>query len=133
MIGVLHIDDTTSITFEVNADTMRTWQDMRRSGSARWHAHEVQEGKPKQEFLGPGLEQLRFTVRLDITRGVVPRDELRQMRKQRDAGTVMQFTVGGELVGDFVLKDIDEGLTHFSRDGILLIATASLSLEEYVS
>jgi phage protein U len=121
------------ITFEVTSDTVRTWQDMRRSAAARWHVHEVQEGKPRQEFLGPGLDQLRFSVRLDIARGIVPRDELRQMRKQRDTGAVMQLTIGGELVGDFVLKDLDEGLTHVSRDGVLLVATASLSLEEYVS
>lgn len=119
------------ITFEVNADKARTWHDARRDGDSRWATHEVFGDKPKSEFLGPGLDTITLAVRFDITRGVVPRDEIRELRKQRDTGAVLQFTIGGELVGDFVLKGISEDWQRMTNQGVLTAATCTLKLEEY--
>lgn len=119
------------ITFEVNQDRVRTWQEARSTGAGRWVVHEVYQGKPRQEFIGPGLQTLSLQVRLDRDRGVNPRDELRRMRQARDTGEVMQFTVGGSLVGDYVLKELAEEWRRFSRNGVLMVAIVNLSLEEY--
>lgn len=129
-IGVLSAGST-SIVFEVSADKMLTWQEARRSGAARWVTHDVFAGKPKKEFIGPGLDKVDLVVRLDINIGVVPRDELRRMREQRDLGNVLQFTVGGEFVGDFSIENLAEGWKHVSRTGVLTVAEVSLALEEY--
>jgi len=119
------------ITFEVSADKVRTWQEAKRSATARWATHEVYAGKPKKEFIGPGLAKITMSVRLDIERGVVPKEELQQMRDQMDSGAVLQFTVGGELVGDFSIENVDEEWRRVSRDGVLTTAIVSLTLEEY--
>lgn len=119
------------VSFEVNADKVLTWREARRSAAARWATHDVYQGKPLSEFLGPGLTKISMSVRLDITRGVVPRDELRRMRDLMDTGAVSQFTVGSELVGDFILKDLEEEWTHMSSTGTLMVAQMSISLEEY--
>jgi phage protein U len=132
-IGVL--DD---VTFEVTDKKFRTWQEMRRSGAARWVAHDVYQGKPVQEFIGPGLESVELLrIRFDANMGVTPKDELQKLRDKRDAGDILQFTVGdnkgaGELIGDFIIKDIKEVWRFLSRTGVLLIAEADLALEEYV-
>ncbi len=120
------------IVFEANADKVRTWREARRQGAARWATHEVFSGKPVKEFLGPGLDTIDLEVRLDIELGVIPRDELRKMRISRDTGEVMQFTIGGELVGDFTIQALDETWTRFNRSGVLTTAVVSLHLEEYV-
>jgi phage protein U len=120
------------ITFEVNADKVRTWQDARRTAAARWHQHDVYQGKPVKEFIGPGLAKINLSVRLDINRGVVPRDELRQMRAQMDAGTPLQFTVGGDLVGDFTLEGVNETWRDVNGAGVLMVALVDLTLEEYL-
>jgi phage protein U len=125
-IGVLG-----DITFEATADKQRTWQEASRSGASRWATHDVFAGKPVKEFLGPGLAQIHLSVRLDIQRGVVPRDELRKMRLNRDTGAVLQFTVGGELVGDFVIADVHEEWRRTDRNGVLITVVAGLQLEEY--
>jgi phage protein U len=119
------------ITFEVNADKVRTWQEAKRSGSARWTTHEVYAGKPKREFIGPGLDRIDLVVRLDATRGVKPKEELQQMREQRDKGNVLQFTVGGELVGDFTIETVDEQWSRVIAGGVLVVAVVNLTLEEY--
>lgn len=126
MIGVLG-----PVTFEVSADKVRTWQEARRRAAARWATHDVYAGKPVREFIGPGLAQIGLTVRLDIERGVIPRDELRQLRDLMDSGAVNQFTVAGEFVGDFTLENVDEEWRRFSRAGVLTTAIVALTLEEY--
>lgn len=119
------------ITFEVSADRIRTWQEARRTGAARWAKLDIYGRKPLKEFLGPGLDTITLSVRLDIARGVVPRDELRQMRQQRDKGNVLQFSVGGELVGDFTLESIEEEWTRTNAAGVITVAQVHLQLEEY--
>lgn len=129
MIGVLL--GAERITFEASIDRVRTWSEARRSGAARWATHEVFAGKPKLEFIGPGLDSTELTVRLDLERGVVPRDELRRMRKSRDTGEVLQFTIGGKLVGDCVIESLDEQWRRFDAKGVLTHAVVSLHLKEY--
>lgn len=126
-IGVLG-----DITFESTADKQRTWESASRSGDARWTTHEVYGGKPVSEFLGPGLSKIELSVRLDLNRGVIPRDELRKMREHRDAGSVLQFTVGDQFVGEYVITNVAETWTHLDRGGVLVVAVVSLSLQEYV-
>ena len=117
--------------FEVSEDKIRTWQEAKRAASSRWETHNVYAGKPKREFIGPGLARITLSVRLDIERGVVPRDELRQMREKMDQGEVMQFTVGGELVGDFTIENLDEEWRRMSRTGVLTTAIVNITIEEY--
>lgn len=119
------------ITFEVNPDKVRTWQEAKRSATARWATHDVYAGKPVKEFIGPGLAKINLTVRLDIERGVIPRDEIRQMRELMGTGAVSQFTVGDQLVGQFSIESVDEEWKRFSREGVLTTAIVSLTLEEY--
>jgi phage protein U len=131
-LGVLDSGDSaTRITFAVTKDQVLTWQELRRRGAARWAQHEVHAGKPKQEFQGPGLESSDLEVRLDRALGVDPGGELEKMRQVRDAGVVLQFTVGGKLIGDFVLKEVDEDHKRHGRKGELITAVARLALEEY--
>lgn len=119
------------ITFEVSSDKVYTWIEARRAGEARWATLDVYAGKPVKEFLGPGLDTITFPIRYDADRGVVPRDELRKLRKLRDTGAVLQFVVGGQLVGDFVLKGLAEDWRRFSRNGVLVTAIVDVTLEEY--
>lgn len=119
------------VTFEASADLLRTFDDLKRTGGARWHEHEVHLGLPRSEFLGPGLSEFSFSIRLDIDRGVIPRDELRALREQRDLGLVMQFVIGGELVGDYTLRSMSEDLRRFDAKGVLTTAIVEMTLREY--
>ncbi len=124
-------DGDTQVIFEVNADKIRTWTDMRRSGEGRWAEHDVFAGKPVAEFIGPGLDTLTLSVRLDAARGVMPLDEVKNLRLLRDNGAVLPLIVGDELVGDFVLKGLSEDERRFDPKGALLLAVVELTLREY--
>lgn len=131
-LGVLDSgDDATRVTFEVTKDKVRTWQEMRRNGEARWAEHDVFAAKPVSEFIGPGLEGHDLEVRFDAALGLVPDDELKKLRTVRDAGVVLQFTVGGKLIGDYTLRSIDEDHKRHGRQGELVLVVVRLNLKEY--
>ncbi len=119
------------VTFEVSADRVRTWHEARRSGAARWYTHDVHLAKPKREFLGPGLDALSLQVRLDRALGLVPKDELKTLRDQRDKGVVNELLIGEESQGQFSLVDLSEGWKRTAANGDLLIVDVELKLEEY--
>lgn len=126
VIGVLG-----PVVCEVTADRVRTWQEARRRAAARWATLDVYAVKPVREFIGPGLAQIGLTMRFDLERGVIPRDELRRLRDLMDTGAVNQFTVGGEFVGDFTVENVEEEWRRFSRNGVLTTAVVAVTLEEY--
>jgi phage protein U len=132
-LGVLKAgsDAASQIVFQVSDSLVRTWQEAKRDGEARWMEHEVFEGKPVSEFIGPGLDSIELSVRLDLSLGLVPRDELRKMRKFRDNGYVSQFTIGGGYVGQYKIKTLAEQWNRWSKQGVLMTAVATLSLGEY--
>ncbi len=130
--AVLKVDGAgEDIVFEASADKVRTWHDARRTGRGRWVKHEVYAEKPKKEFIGPDLDTITLSVRLDINHGLVPRDELRKMRALMKTGVVMQFSIGGQYFGDFSLESVDETWTRLDPKGVLTTAVVSLVLEEY--
>lgn len=121
----------TTIAFEVSSSKILTWATSRRTQAPRWHKHDVYAAKPVQEFIGPDLDGYSMAIRLDINHGVDPSDQLKKIRDKAKAGEVLQLTIGGTLIGDFVIKNMDEELVRFSRGGTLTLAHLNLTLEEY--
>lgn len=127
MIGSL--GDT---VFEASPDRIRTIGAAARSGPARWQAHEVHLRKPVSEFIGPGLESVSLSVRLDVAHGVDPKAEVARLREARDAGEVLPFILGDELVGDFALTDLSEQWKTIDPSGRVSVIALELTLQEYV-
>jgi len=121
------------IVFEVSHDRVRTFDNFSRSGSGRWATHEAYHQKPLPEFLGPGQEEISFSIRLSAFHGVNPKEELARMRKMRDSGEAFELIIGGELVGDnlWILESLREQSSTYTGDGKTLIANAEITLKEY--
>lgn len=127
MIGTLG-----DITFKVSSDSIRTFTGFTRSGSARFQTHNLIGRKPVVEFVGPDLESIALTVRLDVKYGMNPINEINSMREKRDTGERLAFIVGGKLLGDFVIEQLSEPWDQVDNRGNLLKATVSLTLKESV-
>lgn len=119
--------------FEVSSNRIRTFNSFTRGGSGRWEEHEIIHQKPLSEFIGPDLEQIGFTIRLDISHGVNPEKELKRLREIRDTGEVLILIIGGEPVTDnfWALRSLEEQHVSFGGGGELLLANAELTLKEY--
>jgi phage protein U len=121
-----------SIVFEASSDLVRTFQDAAQKTSARWEAHEVIGRKPVQEFVGPALRTLSFSIRLDAGLGVDPDGEAATLRDSVESGEVLSFVLGGRPVGDWVVKEMGETWRNITADGRVQVIVVELSLEEYV-
>lgn len=121
-----------SVVFEASADLVRTFGDASHKTSARWETHEVIGRKPVQEFIGPALRTLGFSIRLDAGLGIDPESEAAALRDSVESGEVLSFVLGGRPVGDWVAKELSETWRHVTADGRVQVIVVELSLEEYV-
>lgn len=122
------------VVFEVSPGKTMTFRDFERSGSGRWDEHEIIRYKPRSEFQGPGLEEIKFTVLLKAELGINPMKELNKLRKMRDTGAVAPFIIGGKPISSnyFALQNLTERYTKIDAYGNVLAVEADLTLKEYV-
>lgn len=125
MIGALG-----EIVFETSAEKLLTFRDLSRTGEARVEAHEVIGRKPVIEYIGPALDKVSLMVRLDVSHGIVPLDEIKRLRAMLNAGEILPLTIGGEFFGDWIITQISEGNHRVDNRGNVLIAEVTISLTE---
>jgi phage protein U len=129
MIGTLG-----NIVFETSSERLRTIDGMKRSGSARWATHDIMANKPVLEFLGPDVEQISFSMRLDVFLGINPTTELEVLREMRGTGEAAQLILNGRPITEhkWVIENLSENWERIDNQGRLLVATVEISLKEYV-
>ena len=129
MIGYLG-----DVVFEVSADKVRTFDDLKRSGSARFASHDLIGRKPLLEFGGPGLDTISFTVTLASWLGVKPEEEVETLRNMRDEGMAVDFVLNGKPQGEglWAVESVSEESKYITQDGVENFIKCSLTLKEYV-
>jgi len=122
------------VVFETSEKKIRTFFDLKRSGSVRIGTHDLMGIKPMLEFIGPGLEQISMNVRLDVSLGLNPETELKALREMRDKGEVVKFVLNGVPVTEnyWMVEQLSEDWKHIDNKGRLLVADVSITMKEYV-
>ncbi|EEA0429983.1 hypothetical protein XX19_24960, partial [Salmonella enterica subsp. enterica serovar Typhimurium] len=80
--------------------------------------------------IGPDLDEVSFTMRLDTTLGVVPLAALSLLRVMHSAQEVNPVVIGIQYFGNFVISDIDEGWTYFGPTGNPRVINVGIKLLE---
>ena len=93
-----------TIAFEVSSNKTLTFNNFKRTVSARWHTHNIVNGKPKSEFAGPDSSSVTLEAVLAAERGVRPRATLEKLEKACESGTVDYLYIGGKKVGTGKMK-----------------------------
>ncbi|GKS14796.1 hypothetical protein YDYSY3_57960 [Paenibacillus chitinolyticus] len=129
MIGALG-----DIVFIATAETLRTFDEFKRSSASRWGKHEILGKKPKTQWVGPGLDTISFSMRFDVRYGVNPRVELDKFVAIERDGKALPLTIGGKGlgVGLWIITSLEQSWGTIDNRGNVLTATANISLEEYV-
>ena len=122
------------IPFEVSSEKVRTFDELNRSGSARFAYHNRQGAKELSEFLGASLEDLSFTIRLSVVGKLNPNEEVEKLRAIRDEGMSVLFVLNGEPQGDGYWNIVSMSEDHKIVDnrGRSLIIDCALTLKEYL-
>lgn len=127
MIGALG-----NIVFTVSSDFVRTPSNIKKSRSARIAKHDIIGSKPKLEFQGEDLVSMSFDIRLDASLGVSPQSDINSLARLYTSGEVVDLVIGNVYHGAFLIENIEENTKYTDRNGNVIVAELSISLQEYV-
>ncbi|MFT5873860.1 MAG: hypothetical protein ACI8WT_002812 [Clostridium sp.] len=103
--------------------------------ASRYATHDVIMKKPKTEFLGPGLDTISFTVNLNGSFGIKPREEMDKWAILSRDGVAESFVIGGKPLGSdkWVVKSVSQAWDTIFNGGELFSGKIDVNLEEYIS
>lgn len=121
------------IVFEVSDKKVLTFKDFSQKVTGVWSSHKTIGEKPKKEFNGADSRRLSFTVDLDVTLGVRPREVIERLENAVEKGSVEYLVIGGRMIGNcrFVITEVSEAWNVIYSKGELAKASVNISMEEY--
>ncbi len=113
---------------------MRTLDNMKWSGSARYSTHDRHMERALTEFTGLDPDELSFDVTFSTDLGTDPMEEVTKLWDIERAGLAVPLTIGTHGYGIYRWNITKHELktTAFFRNGDIHTATVSLSLQEYL-
>ena len=122
------------LVFSVSDDFIKTFDNMKRSESARWSKHDVHLQKSKSEFMGVDAGGLTFDMHFSVTFGVNPMNEIDKLIRANRAGEVHMLVIGNKRFGlnKYYIASINADLKHWENRGHLLSGSINVTMEEYV-
>lgn len=120
--------------FEVSDSRAMPISGFQRKTAGRYNEFDRIGKKPLTDFTGPGLDAVSFSVKLNASLGVEPRDVMDHWSNLADAGTVNVLVFGGKVLGAnlWQLKSVGQSWGTVNGSGRVLSATMDLEFEEYV-
>lgn len=133
-IGLGALGDVVFISSFKTPIKVRTFRDFQRDSSARWGSNEIHLQKPRSQFMGPGLDTTSFTMQFDARLGMNPRKEMERLLDYQREGKVLTLQIGGKPLGQgkWKIMNLTQSWESIDREGNLLKAGLSVTLEEYV-
>lgn len=129
MIGFLG-----DIVFETSDKRILTFSNFTRSAESRWAKHEVLGKKPAQEFIGPGLDVITFTVILKGNFGLKPRQEMDRWLELCRKGNAETLVIGNKALGvdRWIVTSVSQMWDVIFNKGEVYSGKVDIQLEEYV-
>lgn len=120
------------VEFAVSAQLVRTFRDYGRTTKSRFAKHDLLLQKPKLEFLGEDLTEITFKIQLLASLGVDVEAEAEKLRRMCRAGGDYPLVIGAEVIGRFVVEQVQETAQVVDGNGTMIIEELELTLKEYV-
>lgn len=122
-----------NIKFFVESEKQLSFTNMKRSASARWATHNIVGKRPKTEFLGPDMDEIKLDVILDIEMGIRPRYQMKKFRIACKKGEVHYLYIGGKKVcaRKMAITSVSEAWERIWQNGLLVKAVVSVTFSEY--
>ena len=120
-----------TVTFQTDAKTVETFENLSIKKSANFVAHAVHGKTPVQEFTGYAANTGSFTMTLSAFLGVNPQKELDKLEKLMNSHKECTFTLGTKVYGTrWLVTALSEAHNYTYRDGQLLQCTVGVTIVE---
>lgn len=122
------------IIFVVSDQTVRTLDNWKWSGTARYAVHNRHAGRSLTELTGLDPDKITFEMTLLREYGVDPHEEVRKIWEYERAGTTLPLTIGSHAYGFYRWNITSHKMVmkHTDRDGNVMGAKISITLQEYL-
>lgn len=122
------------IVFAVSSEQVKTLDDFKWSGSARYATHSRHGGSALTEFCGVNPDTITFSMYLSAYLGVNPVAELSKIFAYEREGRALPFVLGDKAYGKYRWTIVKHSATvkETTGDGIVTSAEVTISLQEYL-
>jgi hypothetical protein len=122
------------IAFTVSSETVRTIDNMKWSGSARYSTHQRHISNALTEFTGLDPDKITFNINLMASLGVNPMDEVTKLWKYERDGEAVPLTIGDHAYGRYrwTIESHSTKVECFGPGGELMYIVVQVSLQEYL-
>ena len=122
------------VVFQVSSFKVLTFDDFKRETKAGFAEHKLINQPAILEFTGRELEEISFTMTFLSALNVNPFDEIQKLRNMAKKSEYNFLIIGNHAYGEnpWVITDLSESITDWTKDGKPLNAKATVNLKEYV-
>ena len=128
----LPIGAFSDLVFECSSERVLTFDEFKRETKARYHKHELINGKPALEFLGADLTLISFKMILHEGLGVEPAEEAQRVKDLCEYGVADYLIIGGEVIGLYVIESVSEEIKFFDEYSQAQVIQLDVTFKEYV-
>lgn len=122
------------INFLVTSSKIRTFDNFTRSSSSRYAEIDVMGKSPVLQHIGPGLDDIGFTMRFDYLFGLNVRWEVSRLSTLQREAKPHALVIGGLPIGRYrwVIESHEQVWEKIDAKGRLLTADIDIRLKEYL-
>ena len=119
--------------FETSDKRILTFSDFSYSTTPRVAEHEIIGGKSKTEYIGPGIDEITFSMVLRVDMGLNVRKELEAWRRMAANGTAERLIIGRTRLGGgmWYIPNFSENWNLITNQGAIISASTEITLKEY--
>lgn len=134
VVGFLGESASEGIVFEVSDKTVRTLDNMKWSGSARYAVHNRHNNNALTEFVGVDPDKITFDITMRRELGVKPMEELTKIWRYEREGIALALVIGEKGYGKYRWNIVNHTIEveHTDREGNIMGAVVSIELQEYL-
>lgn len=114
------------VVFETSSSGVRNWERISETHRARYAVHEVVDGYPVRQYLGPALPEITVSIRFNRA-FCDPEAEIKDLKELID-GAAHPLVIGEDVLGEFVLEEANVVRERSTAKGKILIAEVELRL-----
>lgn len=121
------------IVFEVSSLKVKTLDGYSRDTTVRLASHDVIGKKPVIEYIGPGTDSIKFTMKFNKFWGVNPEEEVESVRQMAQTGQAAYLIIGGKPLSDykFIIESVSETIKAWDKSGNVINAQIDITAKEY--
>lgn len=123
------------IAFEVSSNVVKTFNNFKWSGAARYSTHQRHGGNALTEFVALDPDKISFDITLSAYLGVNPMSEINKIWDYERKGTTLPLVIGSKSYGKYrwTISSHEVKAKYYDKSGNVTSATVSVNLQEYLN